>query len=152
MSNEDVEQYSDDENVLHEEEVLCCCTRSLNPLFYYKENGKRYDLQPFMYYTDDKYLYISRNVANRYYRYDLQEARRKRMRIPLRNEIGTIVLARADLLDGDNQYLTRRKDVSQELNRLNQSMRHNSRRKIAVITTTIALLSTILIALVLHRN
>ena len=74
MSNEDVEQYSDDENVLHEEEVLCCCTRSLNPLFYYKENGKQYDLQPFMYYTDDKYLYIRHNVANRYYRYDLQEA------------------------------------------------------------------------------
>lgn len=166
MSNENEgfgtqEQYSEDENILKEEEVLLiCASRCLDTLYYYTENDKQYDLQRFMYYIDDKYLYISQNLENRYYRYNLECARRNKKRIPLRMMNGNIVLARADLLTADNQYLTRTKDIAQYLNQVtqqqNQPLETTQQQqhgcKTAVITTTLALLSTILIALVLHRN
>ena len=145
---------SDDDNLLVEEEVLCCVTRGLNPLFYYTENDKQYDLQPFTHYIDDKYLYISRNVANRYYRYSLVSARKKRMRIPLRMKDDNIVLARADLLTSDNQYLTRTKDVAKYLNHVtqqNNTKQHVSCCNTAAITTALTIMSTILIALVLNH-
>ena len=160
MSNED-NCTSEDENILKEEEVTCCCTRGLNPLFYYKENDKQYDLQPFTHYFDGKYLYISRGIANRYYRYDLEEARRIPLRIPLRMSNGNIVLARADLLTADEQYFTQTKEVAQQPNhetqQPNQPLETAQQQqgcgcKTVTITTALALLSTILIAVVLRRN
>ena len=155
MSNEDNCTSSDEKYVLHEEEVTCCCTRGLNLLFHYKENDKQYDLQPFAHYFDGKYLYISRNIANRYYRYNLEEARRDRMRIPLRMSNGNIVFARADLLTVDNQYLTRTKEVAQYLNhetqQHNHAKQHSSFCNTATITTALTVLSTMLIAIILRH-
>ena len=156
MSNDNEEQYSEDENVLNEEEVmLISAYRLLNTLYYYTENDKQYDLQPSMYHIDDKYLYISRNLENRYYRYSLVSARRNKKRIPLRMKDGNIVLARADLLTADNQYLTRTKEVTQYLNRISQQQnhvkQHSSFCKSATMTTALTVLSTILIAIILRH-
>ena len=155
MNNEDNCTSSDEKYLLNEEEVTCCCTRGLNPLFYYKENDKQYDLQPFTHYFDGKYLYISRNIANRYYRYNLEEARRIPLRIPLRMSNGNIVFARADLLTVDNQYITQMKEVAQYLNhetqQHNHTKQHSSFCKTATITTALTVLSTVFIALVLNH-
>ena len=167
MSNEDNCTSSDEKYVLHEEEVTCCCTHGLNPLYYYTENDKQYYLQPFAHYFDGKYLYISRSIANRYFRYNLEEARRERLRIPLRMSNGNIVLARADLLRTDELYITQMKYITQQLNREYDASRETLRSlelserethqqegyicKSATITTALTVLSTMLIALVLHH-
>ena len=181
MSNENVEEYSEDENILKEEEdvtrydgitdddivlkedeIVCCSINRIPSLDHYFENDVLYGLPYGLYSIDGKHLYIRRNIPSRCYRIDLEEAQRKRMRIPLQVENGNIVYARADLLikyyriysiaEMCRIFKQYEQEVQQQQNQpLETAQQQQHGCKTAVITTALAILSTILIALVLHH-
>ena len=145
----------DDKNIWKREDLICNLSFPTQVLFNYIENESVYRLHPTTYYIEGQYLYLSQCHGDKYSRYDLEEARRKGMRrIPLRMANGNTVFARADLLTSDYQLIGREHINQQDLMRQRRQQQQRQQQhgcKTAIITTTVAIMSTILIALVLHH-